>query len=259
MGKSVPLRLLISLIACLTLTAALAVHTDALMLVSRNTEVSVGKQVQEEILIDYGGLAIDPALNARVQRVGAAIAAVAPRKDVTFTYQTLNSSVINAFSAPGGPVLITRKLATMMTTDDELAFVLAHETGHIVAQHARNMMNRSMIAQGLATVLFAGASTGVQTGLDMAYTLYDRGFSRNQEYQADAYGVQFMQQAGYNPEGAVTSLAKLGVDRARGLNKYLATHPDIPRRIDRVGKLGGISAARQQQLVTDAQAEIRQK
>ncbi len=229
---------------------------DALMLISRNTEVSVGKQVQEEIIDDYGGLSRDAAMNDRVARIGARVAAVSPRKDVTFTYQVVNSTVINAFSAPGGPVIVTHKLASMMTTDDELAFVLGHETGHITAQHARNLMNRSLIAQGLSIALLGGASAAVQTGLNVAYTLNDRGYSRNQEYQADDYGVKLMRQAGYNPEGAVKALAKLGMDTSKGLNKYLATHPDVPRRIDRVGKIAGISTARQQELIKEAQKEL---
>jgi len=242
-----------------SLMALLTEPCGAFMLVSRNTEVSVGKQVQEEIIDQYGGLSIDTATNGRVARIGAKVAAVSPRKDVTFTYQVVNSDVLNAFSAPGGPVIITRQLAAMMTTDDELAFVLGHETGHITAQHARNLMNRSLITQGVATVLFGGASVALQSGLNVAYTLYDRGYSRNQEYQADDYGVKLMQQAGYSPEGAVKALAKLGMDTSKGLNKYLATHPDVPRRIDRIGRIAGITTARQQELIKQAQAEMNEK
>jgi predicted Zn-dependent protease len=244
------------MIAAALVAIALAAPANALMLISRNTEVSMGKQVQEEIIDEYGGLSIDAKLKERVARIGAAIGAVSPRRDVTFSYQVVNSQVINAFSAPGGPVIITQKLAGMMTTDDEMAFVLGHETGHITAQHARNLMNRSVIAQDVATVLFGGASDAVQTGLNLAYTLYDKGYSRNQEYQADDYGVKLMRQAGYNPEGAVKALAKLGMDKSTGLNKYLATHPDMPRRIDRLGKIVGISVTRQHELIKEAQAEM---
>jgi len=254
MGRGWRLTIAAALAACVAI--AIAAPANALMLISRKTEVSIGKQVQQEIIDEYGGLSADAALNERVQRIGASVAAVSPRKDVTYTYQVVNSQVINAFSAPGGPVLITQKLAGMMTTDDELAFVLSHETGHIAAQHARDLINRSLIAQGLATVLFGGASAAVQNGVNVAYTLHDRGYSRNQEYQADDYGVKLMQQAGYSPEGAVKALARLGMDTSKGLNKYLATHPDVPRRIDRVGKIAGISADRQQELIKEAQAEI---
>lgn len=75
------------------------------MLVSRGQEISIGQQVQEEIIAEYGGLSIDRKQTERVQRIGTSIAAVSPRKDVTFSYQLLNSIFINAFSAPGGPCL----------------------------------------------------------------------------------------------------------------------------------------------------------
>ena len=258
MGKHIGLRLA-AVVVCLIAEVVFSSPSQALMLVSRKQEVSIGKQVQEEIVAEFGGLSIDKTQTERVQRIGASIAAFSPRKDVTYSYQLLNSSIINAFSAPGGPVLVTQRLAGMMSSDDELAFVLGHETGHIAAQHARGMINRSLITQGVATILFGGASSAVQTGVNLTYTLYDRGYSRNLEYQADDYGIKLMRQAGYNPEGAVKALAKLGIDTSRGLNKYLATHPDIPRRIDRVGKITGISATRQQELINEARAEIAVK
>lgn len=259
MVRYIAFRVSLVCLACLVIGMTPAGSSHALMLVSRGQEVSVGKQVQDEIITEYGGLSIDLKQTERVQRVGASIAAVSPRKDVTFSYQLLNSRIINAFSAPGGPVLITQKLAGTMTTDDELAFVLAHETGHITAQHARNMMNRSLIAQGLGTILFGGASAAIQSVANVAYTINDRGYSRNMEYQADDYGVKLMQKAGYKPEAAVKALAKLGMDKSSGLNKYLATHPDVGRRIDRIGQLAGISTARQQELIKEAQLELTAK
>ena len=117
-------------------------------------------------------------------------------------------------------------------------------------------MNRSLIVQGLGAILLGGLSSAARTGADITYTLYDRGYSRNMEYQADDYGLRFMRQAGYNPEAAIKALAKLGMEKSRGINKYLATHPDTPKRIDRISKLAQISIYRQQQLIKEAQKEL---
>ena len=87
------------------------------------------------------------------------------------------------------------------------------------------------------------------------YTLYSSGYSRDQEYQADFYGVDLMGKAKHNREGAVKALAKLGMKRAKGVNKYLATHPDVPDRIGRVSEMSGISKERQEVLTKEAQAE----
>ena len=133
--------------------------------------------------------------------------------------------------------MITKKLVQLLNTDAQLAFVLAHETGHIAAQHGRKAINQAMISQGLASILFGKAGKTVQTGVNVTYTLYNRGYTRDQEYQADTYGVNLMSKAGYNPEGGVEALAKLGLRTSKGINKYFATHPDTPDRIDRAGGL----------------------
>ena len=243
-----------SILALLALLVVCAVPAQAVMVVSRAEEVKIGKQVEAQSIKDYGGLVSDPAMTARVARVGRKVAAMSPRKDVTYTYKVLNSNVINAFSAPGGPVMITKKLVGLLNTDAELAFVLAHETGHIAAQHGRKAINQAMISQGLASILMRKAGNTVQTGVNVTYTLLTRGYSRDQEYQADTYGVQLMTKAGYNSEGAVEALAKLGLNKSTGINKYFATHPDTPDRIDRVAAQAGISKQREAALVASVQA-----
>jgi predicted Zn-dependent protease len=243
----------ILVVAVLAALAASAPPARAIMLVTRADEVKIGKQVEAQSIKDYGGLVNDRAMSERVARVGKKVAAVSPRQDVTYTYKVLNSNVINAFSAPGGPVMITKKLVQMLTTDDELAFVLGHETGHVAAEHGRKAINQAIIAQGIAAILLGKAGDTVQTGVNVTYTLYTRGYSRDQEYQADTYGVQLMTKAGYNPEAAVKALAKLGLNKSKGINKYFATHPDTPDRIDRVALLAGISKEREAALIKSVQ------
>ncbi len=245
---------LVAVMAVVVCLGAVA-PAHSVMLVSRADEVEIGQQVEQNVIKEYGGLSQDKAVVERVQEVGKKVAAVSPRQDVTYTYKVLNSKVINAFAAPGGPVLITKALANLLTTDDELAFVLAHETGHIAAQHGRKAINRALVAQGLAALLFRNTSDSLKIGMNIMYTLYDRGYSRDQEYQADSYGVDLMGKAGYNREGAIKALAKLGMQRAKGINKYLATHPDVPDRIDRVAELSEIPKEREGTLIKEAQAE----
>jgi len=229
--------------------------SSAVMVVSRNEEVSIGKQVEKDVIKQYGGVYNDPAMNARVQRVGRQCAAVSTRTDVTYTYKVLNSDVINAFAAPGGPVLITKKLVQVLNTDDQLAFVLAHETGHIAAQHGRKAINRAVLAQGIASLLLRKAGESAKIGVGIMYTLYDRGYSREQEYEADSYGALFMTRAKFNAEGGVKALAKLGMRREKGVNKYLSTHPDVPDRISRIARAYGITPEREQALIKEAQTE----
>lgn len=237
------------------LAAGLSLPANAIMLVTKAQEVSIGKRVEAEMIKQSGGLSTDRAMNQRVARIGKKVAAVSPRQDVTYTYKVVNSNDINAFAAPGGPVVITKRLAKMLTTDGELAFVLGHETGHIAAQHGRKAINQALIAQGLASILLKNSGQAAQVGANVMYTLYSRGYSREQEYQADSYGYELMTKAGYSADEAVKALAKLGIKRSSGVNKYLATHPDIPDRIDRMAQMANITPERKQALVKQAQAE----
>lgn len=257
MEKKVYLKLIPAFILILLLSAMVSIPTEAVMLVSKAEEVSIGKQVQKKVISEYGGLYNNPAMAARVQKIGAKVAAVSTRKDITYTYSVVNSNVINAFAAPGGPVMITKALVNLLTSDNELAFVLSHETGHVAAQHGREAINRQLIAQGVLGLVFGKSSGTVQQGVGITYTLYERGYSRTQEYQADSYGVKFMKAAGYNTDGAISALAKLGIKRSSGVNKYLATHPDIPDRIDRVAKMTATPDAKKQQLVQQATKKVK--
>ena len=252
-------RIFMAMVIILLISALLALPAQALMLVSRSQEVQIGKTVEKDIIRQNGGLSQDSVMVARVDRVGKTVAAKSPRKNIDYTYKVLNSDVINAYAAPGGPVLITKKLVQLLITDDELAFVLAHETGHIAAEHGREAINRSLVASGIASILFRGASNTVQMGASIMYTLYNRGYSRSQEYQADSYGLQIMTGAGYKPAGAVKALAKLGIQRTGGVNKYLSTHPDVPDRIHRVAGLAGISSEQEKALIQQAQTEHSKK
>ncbi len=245
--------LVVIVMATLTLPIVSA-PAYAVMLVSRSQEVAIGKQVYQQAVAEYG-LSNDAGAIERVNKIGARIAAASPRKDVNYTYTVLDSNVINAFAAPGGPVMITENLVNMLN-DDELAFVLAHETGHIAGQHGRKAINQALIAQGLFSILFGRSSDIVAAGINIMYTLYERGYSRDQEYQADSYGVQIMKSATYNPEGAIGALAKVGAERTKGINRYFATHPDVPDRIDRIAAMAGITETRKEAIIRQTQADM---
>ncbi len=243
----------VTLVLLILVLAAMALPANAIMLVSRQDAARIGKQVEADIIRQYGGLSNDPQVVNRVQRVGQQVAARSPRQDVQYTFKVLNSNVINAFAAPGGPVLITKALAQSLT-DQELAFVLAHEVGHITAQHGREAINQALLAQGVFSLLFGGSGDVTRIGINILYTLYNRGYSRSQEYQADSYGLELMQAAGYSGEGAIGALAKLGMQRTAGINRYFSTHPDVPDRINRISQMANIPPARAQEIVRQAQS-----
>lgn len=146
----------------------------------------------------------------------------------------------NAFALPGGRVGVNTGIFTVARNQDQLAGVLAHEIGHVVARHHDERVTRQMGAQaGLGII---GALVGSQYGSGAAQTTQQLGGAavqtafllpnnRTQESEADVVGQQLMAKAGFDPQGAVSlwqNMIQAGGNRAP---EFLSTHPDPQNRI----------------------------
>ena len=153
----------------------------------------------------------------------------------------------NAFATSGGRVYVTRQLLALMNSEDELAFVLGHEAGHVAANHSRERQRGSLLGQLLTGVV--GAVTGSNlasqaVGLISQSSLAS--FSRNQEYESDQLGVRYMAASGYNPLESAEILDTLNAygamqgrfsgraDDQRSAPSWNSTHPTSGDRIARV-------------------------
>ena len=143
-------------------------------------------------------------------------------------------------TAPGGFIYITRALLEALESDDEIAFVLGHEIGHVAGDHIRKQLSQAIAGSILLDILTGGSSQLVRIGTDIMFSLYQSGYSRQHERDADTRGVRYMKAAGYNPVAAITALKKLGMERYRGLVRWFGTHPDIPSRIQRIANMLGV-------------------
>jgi len=207
-------------------------------------EVAEAQQQHAALIAEMGGAETGPRA-AYVQSVGQRVASYSgvanPGQALHFT--TLNSAVENAFAVPGGYVYITRQLMTIMNDESELAFALGHEAGHIAANHARSRQSYAR-RQSILSVLgqIAGAWLGnsvfgglISQGVQQASQLATLGFSREQEYQADALANRYLVAAGYDPAGGPGILAALARSTAlearvqgrdsRQTPEWASTHP----------------------------------
>lgn len=227
-------------VSVVLLTVLFTAAPAQLILISRQQEIEIGKEVAQELERQYG-VWNDPSQTRRVERIGRSLVAVCDRKDMPYTFKILNErKELNAVTAPGGFIYITRALLEALDNDDELAFVLGHEIGHVCGDHIRKQISQAMAGSLLLDILTGGASQVVRIGTNLMFALYQRGYSRNHERDADARGVRYMKAAGYNPIAAITALKKLGTERYRGINKWFATHPDVPERIQRIAAMLGV-------------------
>jgi predicted Zn-dependent protease len=193
------------------------------------------------ILATYGGEYSDPKLERMVAKVVGSLTTVSANPTQTYRITILNSPNVNAFALPGGYLYITRGLLALANDSAELAAVIAHEMGHVTANHglARQKLEAE---EGLATKVVSdvlGDSPTARAAL-IRNKLKLAQFSRNQELEADAIGIKSVGEAGYDPYAASRFLQSMSaytdfrsVSGATDPSlDFLATHPNTPQRIE---------------------------
>jgi len=201
---------------------------------STDKEVQMGTAIARQVETELK-FAEDPLVQKRVEDIGKKIAAVCDRKDIDYHFMALQDDEVNAVSLPGGFIYINSGLIEKTANDDELAGVIAHEVGHIVARHSIKKL-QAMQGYTILRVLIAAASQGSPAGsaADAAYTQLMLGYSREDELLADQLGARYAKLAGYNPRAMITFLVKLQeINRRKPLTpyNYFKTHPYVLDRI----------------------------
>ena len=244
--------------AALALVAALAgcavnpaTGRQQFSLLSPQQEASIGQQEFPRLVEQFGGEYQDPALSAYVERVGRQVVQATGSAGQPYSFTVLDSDLPNAFALPGGYVSVTRGLLALMNDEAELAGVMAHEIAHVTARHSAERYSQSTLAQ-LATGIL-GSATGsneLAEAFGTGAQLYLLSYSRGQESEADAVGIRYLADAGYDPFAMSSFLRQLGREsdldaridgRSTGgsLPAYLSSHP---RTEDRVRQASALAA-----------------
>ncbi|HEM46852.1 MAG TPA: peptidase, partial [Alphaproteobacteria bacterium] len=170
-----------------------ATGESGLMLVSSDQERRIGAEEHPKIIKEFGGVYDDPRVAGYAASIGGRLAQVTEQPDTSYTFTVLDNPIVNAFALPGGYVYITRGLMALAENEAELAGVLGHEIGHVVARHSSQRRSTAILAQIGAGLL--GAATGSSAIGNLAATgagVYLRSFSRDQELEADRLGVRYL-------------------------------------------------------------------
>ena len=174
-------------------------------------------------------------MQKRVEDIGKKIASACDRKEIDYHFYVLEDDEVNAVSLPGGYVYINRGLIDKVASDDELAGVIAHEVGHIVARHSIKKLQAMQAYSILSLLVVAAHGSGdIGGAADAAFTSLLLGYAREDELLADRLGTRYEKLAGYNPRGMIDFLTKLQEINRRGPlrpRSYFKTHPYIPDRI----------------------------
>jgi predicted Zn-dependent protease len=224
-----------------TLDKAKQVHESTTITVEQ--EKDIGREVSAK-LIGYYHLYNDPVLTEYVNLVGATVAAQSPRQDIQYHFAILDSNDINAVSAPGGFIFITRGALALCDDESELAGVLAHEVAHVTDKHVVHVIEHDKAMQAG----FQEASAHMQSNQYKDYlqnmsknvliNLLDHGLAPADEFDADQKGVMFAHAAGYSADGLDRFLVKLGQATSGANVPYWSrTHPPVADRNARIEQL----------------------
>mgnify|MGYP003385868065 CR=1 FL=1 len=238
-------RLLTSLAVTLLLSSGCAVNPvtgeHQISLVTAEQEVTIGRQQYLPAQQAQGGpYIIDPELQRYVASVGKKLAAVSDRSNLPYEFVVLNNSVPNAWALPGGKIAINRGLLLHLQDESELAAVLSHEIVHAAARHSAAQMTRATLVNIGAQALGAVAQNngyGELGGMAAQFgsTAWMASYGRDAELESDAYGMEYMVRAGYDPHGAVR-LQETFVELSKGrqsdfLSGLFASHPPSQARV----------------------------
>jgi len=201
---------------------------------STDREVRIGVSISRQIEEKYE-LVDDPLVQKRVADIGKRLVSVCDRQDIDYIFKALEDDDANAVSLPGGFIYVNHGLIDKVDSDDELACVLAHEVGHIVARHSIKKLQALQGYSFLRILMVAVPKSGaVGNAADIAFSQLLMGYSREDELLADRLGVRYAKAAGYDPHAMIRFLEKLQeINRRKPLRprSYFKTHPYIPDRI----------------------------
>jgi len=207
-------------------------------LFGEDTEVSLGKKTDREIIKMYG-LYNDKVLQGYVNKIGQRLVGTIDEPTFRFYFKVLNSSEINAFALPGGYVYVTRGILAIINNEAELGCILGHEIGHVLAHHGIKQLTKSL---GLTLLSLGGVIANPKEGgkwLMVSQSIFSQillGYGRQAELEADALGLLNAHQVGYDSREMIKFLRGLKFKEmmsGQTYHSFQATHPETRNRIIR--------------------------
>jgi predicted Zn-dependent protease len=212
-----------------------------IMLMSEAQEIQLGASYDPQVVATFG-VYPDNNIQNFVQAKGTEMGKISHRPNLEYHVKVVDSPVINAFAVPGGYIYLTRGIIAQLNNEAELMGVLAHEMGHIAARHTVSQQSKQQLAQLLliggmiASEKFAQYAQYALQGMQLLFL----SFSRDNEREADALGVEYSSKMGYDAHKMADFfkvLKKMSLSESEGgVPTFLSTHPDPGDRYNDVNR-----------------------
>ena len=210
--------------------------------IDEGEEIAIGRDVAARLL-GAAPLATDARLQHYVNNVGRWLASQTERPDLPWQFGVLEAPQLNAFAVPGGTIFVTRGLVEKMTSEAELAGVLAHEIVHVLRKHHLKAIQKGALASlggdAAAMALKNTRSDARDKLVSFGTEMYSRGLDKGDELEADRLGVVIAARGGYDAYGLPAVLQTLQAMNAQdsGLALMFKTHPAPAERLDALDKM----------------------
>jgi predicted Zn-dependent protease len=206
-----------------------------IMLMSEQQEIALGVSYDPQVIATFGEYP-DAGLQSYVQAKGTEMGKISHRPNLAYHVRVIDSPVVNAFAVPGGYIYLTRGIIAQLNDEAEFMGVLGHEMGHIAARHSVSQQTKQqlgtllLIGGMIASEKFAQYAEYAMQGMQLLFL----SFSREDERQADALGVEYSTKMGYDANEMAEFfrvLEKMNMASAEGgVPTFLSTHPDPGNR-----------------------------
>lgn len=215
---------------------------DQYVRLTKEQEIAMGLQTAPEVAAEFGGLSQDQQARQVVDEVGKYLVAnsIAADSGYPFEFSVLaDDQTVNAFALPGGPIFITEALLSRLESEGQLAGVLGHEIGHVLARHSAERIAQMELQQGLTGALVIATydpeNPSSQQAAMMAALVgqfITMRYGREDELQSDRLGVRILAETGYDPRALIRVMEIL--EEASGgssMPEFASTHPNPGNRI----------------------------
>ena len=236
--------LLVQLFSLMQLTGCATLNTATgrreFIFIPTETEVSMGQSFNAQLLAQNPPCQNKSKLD-RIQRIGARLVKVSDRQDYEYHFALIAKDEMNAFTIPGGYIYFYEGLFNKMTSDDQIAAVLAHEIGHCAARHTVKKFQAALGYDFAARLVLSRITNDVtrqlaSLGGGFIVNVAMSAYGRQDELEADRLGIKYMRLAGYNLDAMIQTFEILKANSTGPEPPaFLRTHPHLDDRIKAVG------------------------
>jgi predicted Zn-dependent protease len=215
---------------------------------SPKQEIALGLHSAPLMIQRHGGELADAEIAPYVSRVGRSLVGntFARSAPYRFDFHVLRDRrTLNAFALPGGQIFITQALLLRLRSEAQLAGVLGHEIGHVIARHGAQHLAKQQLGQLLVTAVQVGSYDPRDPGRGRSASLLAQAanqmiglkYGREDELEADDYGFRILVEAGYDPRGLAELMDVLeGAQSGGRPPEFLSTHPNPGNRRARIAE-----------------------